>query len=406
MTAARNARKHREPIHLPDAARRTMRFFQRPTVSEPVTNKPDHTPARQVAVKPILIMAGGTGGHVYPALAVAEFLRARGVPLFWLGTERGIEARVVPAQGIALLTIKIAGLRRKGVLGWVLGPFQAVIALAQAGAIMLRIRPAAVLGMGGYVSGPGGLAAWILHIPLILHEQNAVLGLTNRLLAPLASRLLEGFPGTFLREERTEAIGNPVRASIAAVAPPDQRFAQAHTRLRLLVLGGSQGARALNETVPQAVACAGAQYFDIRHQTGAPDQADTQAAYDKLGIAARVEPFIECMDQAYAWADLAVCRAGALTLAELTAAGVAAVLVPYPHAVDDHQTVNARYLSEGGAAVLVPQPELTAERLAEILREFLANPGRLRDMAGNARRLAKPDATAQVGEICLELARG
>ncbi len=358
------------------------------------------------AARAILIMAGGTGGHVYPALAVAEFLRGHGVPLFWLGTERGIEARVVPAQGFELLTVKVAGLRRKGVLGWVLGPFQALAALVQAGAIMLRIRPAAVLGMGGYVSGPGGLVAWLLRIPLILHEQNAVLGLTNRLLAPLASRLLEGFPGTFGRQEGTENIGNPVRESIAAVAPPAERFAQAHPRLRLLVLGGSQGARALNEVVPQAVARLGGQYVEIRHQTGTADQAKTQALYDKLGLQAKVEPFIERMDQAYAWADLAVCRAGALTLAELTAAGVAAVLVPYPYAVDDHQTVNARYLSQGDAALILPQAEFTADRLADILRDFIANPGRLRDMAGNARRLAKPDATERVGQVCLEFACG
>jgi len=355
-------------------------------------------------------MAGGTGGHVYPALAVAEYLRERGVPLYWLGTRQGLEARVLPRKNYPLLTISIAGLRGKGMLRWLLAPIRIGVALAQALLFMFRYRPVAVLGMGGFVSGPGGLAAWLLRIPLLIHEQNAVAGLTNRLLAPLARVIMQGFPGAFGERTSVLTTGNPVRAEITRLPLPQQRFAgRKRERTRLLVLGGSQGAQALNECVPAAFSLLRRDAIvSIRHQTGQLHLEATLRRYEELGAAAadaRVVPYIEDMAEAYEWADVVLCRAGALTIAELCVVGIASILVPFPFAVDDHQTRNARHLCDAGCAVLLPEADLNPEDLAALLKRTLADRSRLLDMATLCRKLGRPEASRTVGDICLEAAR-
>ncbi|MGB7289440.1 MAG: undecaprenyldiphospho-muramoylpentapeptide beta-N-acetylglucosaminyltransferase [Candidatus Macondimonas sp.] len=345
----------------------------------------------------VLIMAGGTGGHVFPALAVARALRTDGIAVAWLGSRGGMEERVVRRDGIAFHGIRIRGLRGKGVTAWLLAPLRLAGAVAEALAVMIRLRPRVVLGMGGFAAGPGGLAAWLLRRPLVIHEQNAVAGWTNRLLARLARRVLGAYPNVL---GSVEAVGNPVRPEIAALPAPEVRLAGREGPLRVLVLGGSQGARALNATVPEALAQLPAGIaVEVIHQTGVSEQAQTQQAYARFGVQAEVLAFIEDMATAYGWADLAVCRAGALTLAEVTAAGVGTVLVPYPHAVDDHQTRNAEYLVAAGAAVLQPQDSLTVAGLAELLAPLLGDRDRLRDMARQARGLARPDATAEVVRV-------
>lgn len=353
---------------------------------------------------PIMLMAGGTGGHVFPALAVAERLRGDGWEVVWLGTRAGLEARVVPAAGIEVEWITVSALRGKGLGAWLLAPLHLASALWQALAAVRRRRPAAVLGMGGYVSGPGGVAARLLGRPLLVHEQNSVAGLTNRLLARVAHRVLTGFPGVF---ERGEWVGNPVRADIAALPPPRERLAGRAGPLRVLVLGGSQGARALNAVVPHAVAALQpGERPEIRHQCGARNSDDARAAWAAAGVAVTPVPFIDDMAAAYAWADLVICRAGALTIAELAAAGVASVLVPFPAAVDDHQTTNARFLSDAGAAELVPQHELHSGRLAQAFRAYCEDRQRLLEMAEAARALARPRATADVADACAHAAEG
>lgn len=350
----------------------------------------------------ILIMAGGTGGHVFPALAVAQCLRDRGVDVVWLGTRRGLESRVVPAAAFDFVTVPIAGLRGKGILGWILAPVRVVFAVLLSIRILLRVRPRAVLGMGGFVTGPGGIASWLLHRPLLIHEQNAIAGLTNRLLARFASVVMEAFPGAFATRYLARQTGNPVRAEIAAIASPDQRFAERSGALRVLVVGGSQGALALNKNVPAAIArLAAGQRPEIWHQTGQQGLNTTQALYQQAGVDARVAAFIDDMSEAYAWADVVICRAGALTIAELSMAGVASILVPFPYAVDDHQTANARYLETVGAAILMPEDRLTAEVLASLLTEFSGNRKRLLAMAQAARKQSHPEAAKQVADLCL-----
>ena len=355
---------------------------------------------------PIVIMAGGTGGHVFPALAVAEQLRSQGVPVIWMGTHRGLEATLVPQAGIPMEWIGVAGLRGHGLWRRVTAPVMLTQALLQAGGILRRLRPRLVLGMGGFASGPGGLMARLLGIPLVVHEQNALAGMTNRWLARLASRVLEAFPGSFPPPRRALAVGNPVRASIAALPEPAQRFAGRSGRSRLLVVGGSQGALALNQLVPAALALVpAAERPEVRHQAGGALQAVAERAYQDAGVTVQLHPFIEDMAAAYGWADLVLCRAGALTVAELAAAGVGSILVPFPYAVDDHQTANARFLERAGAASIAPQAELTPARLAGLLQPLLSDRSRLLAMAQAARGLARADAAAQVARICLELAR-
>src|ERR1700693_2092192 len=313
---------------------------------------------------PVLIMAGGTGGHVFPALAVAHVLRDRGVAVVWLGVPGSMESRLVPANGFPIEWVRVAGIRGKGLAAWLLAPLRIVKAVAQAMGVLRRVQPRSVLGAGGYVSGPGGIAAWLLRVPLLIHEQNAVAGLTNRWLARLATQVLEAFPGSFGPRVPARAIGNPVRADIAALAAPEVRFAGRESRSRLLVFGGSQGARRLNAVVPQALARVAPEIRpQVRHQTGGRGLEAARAAYADARVEADVLPFIDDMAAAYAWADLAVCRAGAMTIAELQAAGLGAILVPLPVATDDHQTKNAEAMVRTGAARIIQERDLTPQGL-------------------------------------------
>ncbi len=355
--------------------------------------------------RPILLMAGGTGGHVYPALAVAKALQQQSHEVVWLGTQRGLESRIVPAHNIEMERISVSGLRGKSALTLVLAPIRLVWALLQSLLVMARHRPAAVLGMGGFVSGPGGLAAWLMRRPLVIHEQNAVAGLTNRLLARLARVVLQAFPGSFNANIKSETTGNPVRTEIAAMAEPATRFASREGSLRLLVLGGSQGALALNKVVPAAIARLPEELRPVvRHQAGALTIDTAREAYERQSLAVELLPFIEDMAEAYAWADLVVCRAGALTVAELSAAGLPAIFVPYPAAVDDHQTANARPMAEAGAAAIVTEADLSDVSLAGVLRSWLISREELQRRATKARALAKPDALSRITDICLEVA--
>lgn len=353
---------------------------------------------------PVLIMAGGTGGHVFPALAVARVLRGRDEQVVWLGSRHGMETRLVPQDGFDIETIRVSGLRRKGALSWLAAPWRLGLALLDALRVMRRRRPKAVLGMGGFASGPGGVAAWLLGRPLLIHEQNAVAGLTNRLLAGLAREVLEAFPGSFSAGGHTRLIGNPVRAEIAALPPPEERLAGRSGPLRLLVLGGSQGARVLNETLPQALALLPADARpEVWHQAGEATLGLAREAYRAAGVAARVEAFITDMAAAYGWADLVVCRAGALTIAELAAAGLPALLVPFPGAVDDHQTRNAAFLVEAGAAVLLPQAQLAPARLAEEIAVHDAGRRLVLERAQRARALARTGAAEAIASLCQQL---
>lgn len=354
-------------------------------------------------------MAGGTGGHVFPALAVADYLRTQGVPVVWLGTRRGVEARVVPQHQFRLLTVDSAALRGNGWLDWVLAPARVLLSLAQALRWLLQVRPGAVLGMGGFASGAGGLAAWLLRIPLLIHEQNALAGLTNRILYPLARVVMQGFPATFPAQPKVRSVGNPVRAEITGVPGPEVRdLGRRAGALRVLVLGGSQGARALNAVMPAVLELLGTEVaVQVLHQCGAAHHAATVSAYQQCARRqdVRVVPFIDDMAGAYAQADLVLCRAGALTIAELCAVGIASILVPFPHAADDHQTANARHLAGRGAALLLPEAELNPARLAGLMRELNVERDRLVVMAKAARRLSQPHAARDVGRICMEALR-
>lgn len=360
----------------------------------------------------ILIMAGGTGGHIFPALAVADRLRAQGWSVLWLGTRNGMEARLVPEQGYEMAWLRFAGVRGNGVLRWLLLPLMLLAAFAQSARIIFRRRPDVVLGMGGYAAFPGGMMAVMLARPLLIHEQNSVAGLANRVLACLADRVMVAFPSAFAgkgdrpllcAKPDTVWCGNPVRPEIAALAPPAARLEGRAGRLRLLVVGGSLGAAALNETVPKALALLPAEARpEVVHQAGERHLQTLRDNYRAAGVAADCRAFIADMAAQYAWCDLAICRAGALTVAELAASGTAAILVPYPHAVDDHQTRNARFLSERGAALLLPQTQLTPRALAEAI-SGLDRPA-LGRMAAEARALGKPEAAEAVARACRELA--
>ncbi|MCG6896613.1 MAG: undecaprenyldiphospho-muramoylpentapeptide beta-N-acetylglucosaminyltransferase [Thiocapsa sp.] len=357
------------------------------------------------------IMAGGTGGHVFPALAVADRLRDQGMRVFWIGTRRGMESRLVPEHGFEMEWIRIEGLRGKGLGQLLRAPARIAVALGQSWQIVRRRRPSVVLGMGGFASGPGGLAARVLGVPLIIHEQNFVPGMTNQWLARIATHVYEAFPGSFPKARAAVACGNPVRQSIVDLPPPRERLAHrlADGSLeppRLLVLGGSLGAQVLNEVVPRAVAgLPPAQRPRVRHQAGERTLAAARAAYQEVGVEVELTPFIEDMAEAYGWADLAVCRAGALTVSELAAAGVASVLVPYPFAVDDHQVGNARYLAGPGAARLIIQRDLTVAGLTSLLNELLGDREALLSMADVARTRAQPDAAGRIAQTCWEVAR-
>jgi UDP-N-acetylglucosamine--N-acetylmuramyl-(pentapeptide) pyrophosphoryl-undecaprenol N-acetylglucosamine transferase len=354
-----------------------------------------------------VIMAGGTGGHIFPALAVAEALQQAGASVSWLGTRRGLEARLIPQHAIAIDYITIGGLRGNGAIGWLLAPFNLLRAVVEAVAILRRRQPLAVLGMGGFVAGPGGVASWLLRKPLYIHEQNAIAGLTNRLLTPLARRRFAGFHSAW-SAAAAEVIGNPLRRSFTTQAVPALRFASREGAMRLLVVGGSLGAQALNESVAAAVAQLPPTLRpQITHQCGERHLAATRSHYSDRGVAAEVVAFIDDMASAYAAADLVICRSGALTVAEVAAVGVAAIFVPYPHAVDHHQHANARYLSDNGAAILIDQQELTGDRLASELMALLADRQRLLALAQAAHQLATPLATQQLTQQLLaEVADG
>ncbi len=353
----------------------------------------------------VLIMAGGTGGHVFPALALAREMRARSWQVVWLGTRRGLESRLVPAEQIPLELLTVSGLRGKGIGPWLLAPLRLLRALWQALRVIRRQRPAVVVGLGGFVAGPGGIAAWLLRRPLLIHEQNAVAGFTNRHLARFARRVLCAFPGAFAAGVSTQTVGNPVRTEIAALAPPSQRFIDHTGPVRLLVLGGSQGAARLNALVPFALArLRGSIALDVRHQSGERWLEAARRSYTEAGVQAELVPFIDDMAAAYDWADLVLCRAGALTISELAAAGVGSILVPFPAATDDHQTRNAQWMVQEGAALLLPERELSAESLAAELARLCSGRGRLLAMAERARALARPRATQDLADACVQLA--
>ncbi|MGM0595335.1 MAG: undecaprenyldiphospho-muramoylpentapeptide beta-N-acetylglucosaminyltransferase [Pseudomonadota bacterium] len=357
----------------------------------------------------VLIMAGGTGGHVFPALAVARELQERGVTVSWLGTRRGLEAELVPQAGFEIDFIDIAGLRGNGLAGWLKAPWRLNVALLQALKILRRRQPQVVLGMGGFVTGPGGVAARLSGRPLLIHEQNAIAGLTNRLLSRIANHVLEAFPDTFVGRN-VDYTGNPVRREILSLDEPQVRYAEHRGPLRLFVLGGSLGAMVFNQLLPEALAALPESARPlVRQQTGKRHIEAARRAYSEAGVEAELLPFIDDMAAMYAWADLVLCRAGALTVSELAAAGVPALLVPYPYAVDDHQRANANYLAEEGAARLIPQEQMSVAALTELLGEFSRAPeqGRetLQKMAERARMLGKPGATVEVADACVAAAR-
>jgi UDP-N-acetylglucosamine--N-acetylmuramyl-(pentapeptide) pyrophosphoryl-undecaprenol N-acetylglucosamine transferase len=351
----------------------------------------------------IMIMAGGTGGHIFPALSVAEHLRAQGWNIVWLGAKTGMEATLVAPKGYTMAWISMTGVRGKGVLRFALLPLELLIAFWQSARAIFAHRPDVVLGMGGYVSFPGGIMASLLNRPLAIHEQNSIAGLANKVLAKIADRVLAGFPAPFGASTAVIWTGNPVRGEIAGITAPAARYRGRSGALRLTVIGGSLGAQALNETVPQALALMPeVERPLVTHQSGERHLAQVEANYERAGVTAKLVPFIADMAAQYADADLIICRAGASTIAELAAAGIASVLVPFPHAVDDHQTLNARFLSERGAAVLVPQNELTAQKLATLLGGFTREA--LLVMGEKARGVAKPDATKAVADVCMAMA--
>jgi UDP-N-acetylglucosamine--N-acetylmuramyl-(pentapeptide) pyrophosphoryl-undecaprenol N-acetylglucosamine transferase len=350
---------------------------------------------------PVLIMAGGTGGHVFPALAVAKVLRDRGVPVVWLGVPGSMESRLVPANGFPIEWVRVKGIRGKGLAAWLTAPFRIASAVTQSMAVLRRVRPRAVLGAGGYVSGPGGIAAWLLRIPLLIHEQNAIPGLTNRWLARIAAQVLQGFPGSFDKNFNARFVGNPVRADIAAVPEPAARFEGRSGRARLLVFGGSQGAQRLNAMVPLALALLDPKRRpQVRHQAGERGIEAARDAYRQARVEADVTPFIEDMAAAYAWADVAVCRAGAMTIAELQAAGLGALLIPLPVATDDHQTKNAETMVHIGAGRVLQERDLTAESLSACIADLTADRDSMRRMAAAARSARVTDAAFQVAILC------
>ncbi len=348
----------------------------------------------------ILIMAGGTGGHIFPALAVADELKSRGWRVVWLGSKTGMEARIVPEHGYEIEWLRFGGLRGKGLIRMALLPLNLLIAFWQSARVIFRVRPDVVLGMGGYVSFPGGMMAALFLRPLVVHEQNAVAGLANKVLAMVSDRVLEAFPGALPRAVCT---GNPVRKSIAAIDEPQSRYATRAGRLRLLVIGGSLGAKALNETVPAALALIpGDARPEVTHQSGRQHLTALQALYRDAGVDASTVAFIEDMAAAFARADIVVCRAGATTVAELAVAGVASLLVPFPYAVDDHQTVNARFLADRDAAMLIQQRDLTPQRLADVIQSFTREG--LSEMASRARAVGRANATRDVADHCVAVA--
>ncbi|CAA6816328.1 MAG: UDP-N-acetylglucosamine--N-acetylmuramyl-(pentapeptide) pyrophosphoryl-undecaprenol N-acetylglucosamine transferase (EC [uncultured Thiotrichaceae bacterium] len=355
--------------------------------------------------QPVMITAGGTGGHVYPGLAVARALMDKNIPVVWMGTHKGLEARIVPEAGIEMAWLEVSGIRGKGVGALLMSPFRLIKAMSQSYKILKKHRPAALLGMGGFVAGPGGLMASLMGIPVLIHEQNAVAGTTNKLLSRFATEIFEGFPGTFHAKREAIPTGNPVRTDIANIASPEERIKGHDGIFKVLVIGGSLGAKILNETVPRALCQLPKEaHIQVVHQAGETTLELAQKTYEAAGVEAHIVPFVEDMAGAYAWADIIICRSGALTVAEVAATGLAAIMVPYPHAIDDHQTENARYLADAGAAVVIPQDKLTYDVLAEVLEGLMRAPEELVAMSVRSRTLAKPEATAEVASIVADYA--
>jgi UDP-N-acetylglucosamine--N-acetylmuramyl-(pentapeptide) pyrophosphoryl-undecaprenol N-acetylglucosamine transferase len=365
----------------------------------------------------VLIMAGGTGGHIFPALTIAQALQAQGVVVEWLGTQAGLEARVVANAGIPLHFINVAGLRGSGMLSKLLAPFVLLQSLWQALRVIRKAQPCCVLGMGGYVTGPGGVAAWLLGKKLVIHEQNAVAGMANKLLYPFAHIVMEAFAGAFAaknaanKTDKVRYVGNPVRADILAIAAPEQRWQQRSGKPRWLIVGGSLGAQIFNQIVPATLALLTVEQRPlVRHQCGRNKLPDTQQRYADagltLGAELEVTEFIDNMAAAYAWADVVLCRAGASTLAELSAIGVPALLVPYPHATDDHQMANAQHMVKLGAAKILPQDQLSAASLKDAMLELLGNAQQALRMATAARQASVRDAGQRAAQICLEACHG
>lgn len=385
----------------------------------PETNSTTNTKSSNVN-KTALIMAGGTGGHVIPGLEIASALKEQGYKIAWLGTKWGLEAELVPNNNIVLYCLPIWGVRGKSLFYKLLAPFRIFISVIYSLYVLIKVKPAFVLGMGGFASGPGGIAAWILRIPLVIHEQNAIFGLTNKILKKISSKVLVSFPN--LLENNHEynidqanssvkiidsviLTGNPVRNEIMVLADPNERWQKRVGSLKVLVIGGSRGALILNNTVPNAIAkLPVSQRPEIWHQSGKNNYEDTVNAYNKLGLKVKVEPFISDMASAYAWADLVIARAGALTVSELAAAGLPALLIPYPYATDDHQKLNASFLVDNNAALMVEQQDLTVDKLSEMLLELINSRPRLLEMALAARSLCMTEATSDIIKHCQEVA--
>jgi UDP-N-acetylglucosamine--N-acetylmuramyl-(pentapeptide) pyrophosphoryl-undecaprenol N-acetylglucosamine transferase len=347
--------------------------------------------------KRIVIMAGGTGGHIFPALAVAQFLQQQGWQVSWLGTKAGLESRVIPENGIEIDWLSVSGVRGKGILSKFTAIFKLAKSCAEARKILKQRKPNVVLGMGGFVAAPGGLMAKVLGIPLIIHEQNRVVGTTNRLLAKIATKVLQGFPNSFAPKVKAICTGNPLRESLKHIPPtPLQRG-----ELRIFVLGGSQGAKTLNENVPNAITLL-KNSVQVRHQTGTAMQVEVAANYENLRLNAEATAFIEDMAAAYSWADLIICRSGAMTVSEVAAMGIPAIFIPLPNAIDDHQTANAKYLTEAGAAILLKQSDLTAETLAQQIEILCEN---LPERRAIAQTLAYLNATETVANFCISEAK-
>ncbi|MCP3852701.1 MAG: undecaprenyldiphospho-muramoylpentapeptide beta-N-acetylglucosaminyltransferase [Gammaproteobacteria bacterium] len=374
--------------------------------------------------KTVLIMAGGTGGHIFPALATADILKKKGAHIEWLGTENGMEARLVPAHNYAINYIKIGGLRGKGIKTLLMLPFKLSVAMMQTFQVYRKVKPDVVLGMGGFVTGPGGIVGWLKRVPLVLHEQNAIAGMTNGILFKFAKKVLAAFPGAFEENKKLEIIGNPVRKEIVAIDQPEIRFEKKWSEskineLNILVVGGSLGAVALNEKLPQALEEiiqndqlkeSTFEKINVRHQCGETHKDATIENYSNLLdnqegeqiVNIDVMPFIDDMAKNYEWADMVICRSGALTVSEIASAGIASLLVPYPYAVDDHQTANAAYLSDKGAAFLVQQEQLNSKAISDILMSL--NKEKILNMAVKARQLSTTDAAEIVANECLLLA--
>ena len=351
--------------------------------------------------KRIIIMAGGTGGHVFPALAVAESLLEKGWQVSWLGTQKGLESRVIPESGIEIDWLTVTGVRGKGLWSKITAVVSLLNACLQALRVLKKRKPDVVLGMGGFVAGPGGLMAKLLGIPLIIHEQNRIPGTTNRLLASFATQVLEGFPGSFKAKVKAQTTGNPLREKfVMALEKQPESFEDV---IKILVVGGSQGAKILNEIVPEAIVefkqlNANNQQISIRHQTGIVMQSQVDYSYKNLGIKADAIAFIEDMVSAYKWADLVICRAGAMTISEVAAIGVPSILIPLPTAIDDHQIANAHYLSNAGAGIILAQKELNPQSLALCINRVL---NELPQMSNAAKECALLDATQLVAEYCI-----